>query len=86
MIELQHLRNSLPDSVVVQRIEERLSALGNCISCNDHVALTHPDLDKVNMDCIQLHFLQSVLALVDVALPLLLRLGFSFNWPTVCKK
>lgn len=49
MIELQHLRNSLPDSVVVQRIEERLSALGNCISCNDHVALTHPDLDKVNI-------------------------------------
>ncbi|KAL3644241.1 eukaryotic translation initiation factor 6 [Castilleja foliolosa] len=46
--ELQHLRNSLPDSVVVQRIEERLSALGNCISCNDHVALTHPDLDKIN--------------------------------------
>lgn len=45
--ELQHLRNSLPDQVVVQRIEERLSALGNCITCNDHVALTHPDLDRV---------------------------------------
>ncbi|CAD5195839.1 unnamed protein product [Musa acuminata subsp. malaccensis] len=46
--ELQHLRNSLPDQVVVQRIDERLSALGNCISCNDHVALTHPDLDKAS--------------------------------------
>ncbi|KAF5958137.1 hypothetical protein HYC85_005362 [Camellia sinensis] len=44
--ELQHLRNSLPDQVVVQRIEERLSALGNCIACNDYVALTHTDLDK----------------------------------------
>ncbi|WMV14545.1 hypothetical protein MTR67_007930 [Solanum verrucosum] len=44
--ELQHLRNSLPDGVVVQRIDERLSALGNCIVCNDHVALTHTDLDK----------------------------------------
>ncbi|KAL6657506.1 hypothetical protein ACP70R_005286 [Stipagrostis hirtigluma subsp. patula] len=44
--ELQHLRNCLPDQVVVQRIDERLSALGNCVSCNDHVALTHPDLDK----------------------------------------
>jgi len=44
--ELQHLRNSLPDQVVVQRIDERLSALGNCIACNDHVALTHTDLDK----------------------------------------
>ncbi|KAJ4304161.1 Eukaryotic translation initiation factor 6 [Collariella sp. IMI 366227] len=27
--ELQHLRNSLPDEVRIQRIEERLSALGN---------------------------------------------------------
>ena len=44
--ELQHLRNSLPDEVKIQRIEERLSALGNVISCNDYVALVHPDLDK----------------------------------------
>ncbi|XP_065202125.1 eukaryotic translation initiation factor 6 [Planococcus citri] len=44
--ELQHLRNSLPDSVKIQRIEERLSALGNVIACNDYVALVHPDLDK----------------------------------------
>ena len=49
LTELQHLRNSLPDQVVVQRIEERLSALGNCIACNDHVALAHTDLDKVNI-------------------------------------
>ena len=45
--ELQHCRNSLPDEVVVQRIDERLSALGNCIACNDYVALIHPDIDKV---------------------------------------
>lgn len=44
--ELQHLRNSLPDSIKIQRVEERLSALGNVISCNDYVALVHPDLDK----------------------------------------
>ena len=37
--ELQHLRNSIPDAVKIQRIEERLSALGNVICCNDHVAL-----------------------------------------------
>ena len=47
--ELQHIRNSLPDEVVVQRIDERLSALGNCIACNDYVALVHPDIDKVNL-------------------------------------
>lgn len=44
--ELQHLRNSLPDSVRIQRVEERLSALGNVIACNDYVAIIHPDLDK----------------------------------------
>ncbi|CAL4964130.1 unnamed protein product [Urochloa decumbens] len=44
--EIQHLRNSLPDEVVVKCVDERLSALGNCIACNDYVALTHPDLDK----------------------------------------
>jgi len=47
--ELQHIRNSLPDEVVVQRIDERLSALGNCIACNDYVALVHPDVDKVRI-------------------------------------
>jgi translation initiation factor 6 len=50
--ELMHLRNSLPDSVVVQRVEERLSALGNCIVTNDHVALVHTDLDRDTEDII----------------------------------
>jgi len=44
--ELQHLRNSLPDSVAIQRVEERLSALGNVVACNDYVALVHPDIDR----------------------------------------
>ena len=44
--ELQHLRNSLPDPVAIQRVEERLSALGNVIACNDYVALVHPDVDR----------------------------------------
>ncbi|RDD47251.1 Eukaryotic translation initiation factor 6 [Trichoplax sp. H2] len=43
--ELQHIRNCLPDAVKVQRVEERLSALGNVVACNDYVALVHPDLD-----------------------------------------
>ncbi|KAF7289583.1 Eukaryotic translation initiation factor 6 [Mycena chlorophos] len=44
--ELQHLRSSLPDAVALQRVEERLSALGNVIACNDHVAIVHPDIDR----------------------------------------
>mmetsp|Transcript_5523 Transcript_5523/g.14995 ORF Transcript_5523/g.14995 Transcript_5523/m.14995 type:complete len:250 (-) Transcript_5523:379-1128(-) len=51
-LELQHLRNSLPDSVVVQRVEERLSALGNIVATNDHVALIHPDVDRETEDVI----------------------------------
>ena len=50
--ELQHLRNALPESVVIQRIEERLSALGNCIVSNDHVALIHTDIDRETEDII----------------------------------
>lgn len=50
--ELAHLRNSLPDSVVVQRVEERLSALGNIVATNDHVALVHPDVDRETEDII----------------------------------
>merc|ERR1711988_1906199 len=50
--ELLHLRNSLPDSVVVQRVEERLSALGNVIAANDHVALAHVDLDRETEDIV----------------------------------
>ncbi|KAG8954080.1 Eukaryotic translation initiation factor 6 [Tulasnella sp. 419] len=44
--ELQHLRNALPDTIAIQRVEERLSALGNVIACNDYVALVHPDVDR----------------------------------------
>merc|ERR1712087_333074 len=50
--ELQHLRNSLPDSVKIQRVEEKLSALGNCIVCNDHVALIHSDIDKTTEEIV----------------------------------
>ena len=44
--EMLHIRNCLPDRVVVQRVEERLSALGNCVASNDYVALVHTDLDR----------------------------------------
>jgi translation initiation factor 6 len=52
-MELQVIRNSLPDSVKIQRVEERLSALGNAIAVNDHVALIHPELDKNTEEIIQ---------------------------------
>jgi len=50
--ELLHIRNTLPDSVRVRRIDERLSALGNVVACNDHVALVHPDLDAESEEII----------------------------------
>ncbi|XP_059153353.1 LOW QUALITY PROTEIN: eukaryotic translation initiation factor 6-like [Physella acuta] len=48
--ELQHIRNALPDTVKIYRAEEKLSALGNVIACNDYVALVHPDLDNETED------------------------------------
>lgn len=51
--ELQRLRNDLPDSVKVQKVEDRLSALGNCIACNDYVALVHTDIDRETEEVIQ---------------------------------
>ena len=44
--EMMHIRNMLPDKVKVQRVEEKLSALGNVMVCNDYVALLHPEIDK----------------------------------------
>lgn len=40
------MRNSLPDSVVVQRVDDRLGCLGNIIACNDSFALVHPEIDR----------------------------------------
>lgn len=51
--EMQHLRNSLPDSVKIQKVEERLNSLGNVVVCNDYVALIHPHLDKETEEIIQ---------------------------------
>ena len=51
-MELQVIRNSLPDSVRIQKIDERLSALGNVIACNDNVALVHPEVDLATEEII----------------------------------
>lgn len=50
--ELQHLRNSLPEKVKIRKLDDRISALGNCISCNDYVALIHPEFDKESEELI----------------------------------
>lgn len=43
--ELETIRNMLPGSVKVHKVDEKLSALGNIVSCNDYVALVHPEID-----------------------------------------
>jgi len=43
--EMEALKAGLPADIKVARCEEKLSALGNCIVCNDRVALVHPELD-----------------------------------------
>lgn len=44
--EYQQLKEELPESVVIRRIDDKLSALGNCIATNDSVAIIHPDMDQ----------------------------------------
>lgn len=51
--EMLHLKNSLPDTVTIQRCDERLSALGNCIAANDYVALVHTDLARETEEIVQ---------------------------------
>jgi len=51
-MELKNIRNALDDKIKIKVMEERLSALGNCIACNDYVALIHPDMDKESEEII----------------------------------
>eukprot|EP01053_Blabericola_migrator_P004977 Blabericola_migrator_1__4976@NODE_2589_length_2568_cov_11_915634_g1621_i0_p2_GENE_NODE_2589_length_2568_cov_11_915634_g1621_i0NODE_2589_length_2568_cov_11_915634_g1621_i0_p2_ORF_typecomplete_len226_score23_67eIF6/PF01912_18/1_1e67_NODE_2589_length_2568_cov_11_915634_g1621_i0312989 len=50
--EVQHLRESLPASVRVHRLDAPLKALGNVILCNDNVALVHPEVSQEIQDTI----------------------------------
>ncbi|ELA41242.1 uncharacterized protein VICG_01731 [Vittaforma corneae ATCC 50505] len=51
--ELQHIRNSLPESIKVVRIYEKLNALGNIIVCNDYGCLVHPEIDESNIKILE---------------------------------
>lgn len=51
--ELQHIRNSLPESIKVVRIYDKLNALGNVIVCNDYRCLVHPDVEEENVKIIE---------------------------------
>lgn len=51
--EMKILREFLPDSVKIGKIDGSISALGNCISSNDSIALIHPEFSKENEDIIE---------------------------------
>ncbi|XP_063904125.1 eukaryotic translation initiation factor 6-like isoform X2 [Zophobas morio] len=51
--ELDHIRDKIPEPIQIKKIEERLSALGNVVVCNDQVALVHPELDKESEEMIE---------------------------------
>merc|ERR1711939_450630 len=44
--ELQHISNCLNEDTEIQLIQDRHSAFGNTITCNDYVALIHPDIGR----------------------------------------
>ena len=45
-MEQDSIREQLPEEISIVKIPEKFSALGNVISCNDHFALVHPELDE----------------------------------------
>ena len=50
--EFNQIRRELPDDVELAIIEEKFSALGNVISCNDSMAIVHPELEQETIDVI----------------------------------
>jgi translation initiation factor 6 len=44
--ELERIRRRLPKDVKIEKINDVFSALGNCIACNDSVALIHPEMSE----------------------------------------
>jgi translation initiation factor 6 len=50
--EMERLRELLPESIEIGKLEDSLSAIGNCISTNDSVALIHPEYSKENEEII----------------------------------
>jgi translation initiation factor 6 len=50
--ELMAIRNSLPNEIKIRRIDDRISALGNCIAVNDHIALIHPEFERESEEII----------------------------------
>jgi translation initiation factor 6 len=50
--EWKNLVEHLPDGVKLGKIDGPISALGNCISSNDSIALIHPEFSKENEDII----------------------------------
>lgn len=50
--EWQVLRNSLPEEIQIEKVNDKLSALGNIIVCNDFIALVHPDVEDRTLELI----------------------------------
>ena len=40
------MKENLSEKVILHKVDEKLSALGNVICCNDYVALIHPELES----------------------------------------
>jgi translation initiation factor 6 len=50
--EIQYLREQLPDDIIIERVDDNLSCLGNSIACNDKVAIVNPEFDPATLEII----------------------------------
>ena len=64
--ELEHIKRKLPKDIKVEKINDVFTALGNCIACNDSVALIHPemseDTEKIIAETLQVTVIRSTIA------------------------
>jgi translation initiation factor 6 len=51
--ELKLLKEFLPEGVEIGKLDDSLSAIGNCVSVNDTVGLIHPEYSWENEEIIQ---------------------------------
>lgn len=51
--EMFHIRSNLPNGVKLATVKDTLTALGNCILCNDSIALIHPDMSAETEEIIE---------------------------------
>jgi translation initiation factor 6 len=50
--EIQFLCDNLPDNIIVRRIDDKDTVLGNSIICDDNIAIVNSEFDQITLETI----------------------------------